>query len=318
MARLVRYVEAFLGDVCAGKLNETPAAYRSKLRRLDQWMRDECVSLSKLSASDVQRFCRDLLRKSSKRIGARVENSPLSPFTVRSCLMTTRHFLKWAARRGITRGDLSGGITIPRLPAGLPKAVNGDTVIAFLQAASRTGARWEQARNLALIYAMRDTGARIGGLIDADIDDLDLKHRKLLIKTKGDKWLNLYLSPPTVAALREWLRYRADLRPKDTRLFVSCRGRGLQRSSIYSLIARIKKKAGCHIQGRTNPHAYRHAWARDALTNGADITTVARVLGNSPHVTAEYYALWNDSEIQAAHAKCSPGSQLPIIKPTTE
>lgn len=318
MARLIRYVEAFVGDVCAGKLNETPAAYRSKLRRLDQWMRVECVSLSNLDAEGVRRFCRDMLRRSSQRAGDRVENSPLSPFTIRSCLMTARHFLRWAARKGITRGDLSDGITIPRMPAGQPKAVDGNTVITLLRAASRTGAAWEQARNLALIYLMRDTGARIGGLIEADIDDLDLKHKKLLVRTKGDKWLNLYLCPPTIAALREWLRHRGDLHPKDTRLFVSCRGRGLRRSSIYSLMTRIRKTAGGAVQGRINPHSYRHAWARDALTAGADITKVARVLGNSLRVTGEYYALWNDKEIQADHALHSPGLTLPLIKPTTE
>ncbi len=318
MARLVRYVEAFIGDVCAGKLNETPTAYRSKLRRLDQWMRQNCASLPKLEATDVQRFCQDLLRQSSKRIGARETNAPLSPFTIRSCLMTTRYFLKWAARKGVTRGDLSDGISIRRMPAGQPKAIEAGTVIGLLEAASRTGAAWEQARNLALIYVLRDTGARIGGIIDAEIDDLDLKHRKLLVKTKGDRWQNLYLNSPTVAALREWTHYRADLHPKDRHLFVSCRGRRLQRSSIYSLIARIKRRAGGSIQGRINPHAYRHALARDALTAGADITKVARILGNSLRVTAEYYALWSDGEIQQAHAKYSPGVNLPIIKPKAE
>ena len=317
MARLVQHVEAFLEDVCAGKINETPAAYRSKLRRLDQWMGANCLSLSELAAADIHGFCRDLLRRSSKRVGARVEHCPLSPFTIRSCLMTARHFLKWAARKGITRGDLSGEITIPRMPAGQPKAVEAGTVIALLTAASKTGACWEQARNLALIYVLRDTGARIGGIIDADIDDLDLKHRKLLIHTKGDRTQNIYLNSPTVAALREWLRYRPSLHPQETRLFVSCRGRGLQRSSVYSLMARIKLRAGS-IQGRINPHAYRHAWARDALTAGEDITKVAKTLGNSLRVTAEYYALWSDGEIQEAHAKYSPGASLPIIKPKTE
>ena len=318
MERLSRKIDAFVDDVCAGKLNETPAAYRAKLRRLDQWMDERGLSVKRLRGADIEEFCRDLLRRSSKRVGARVMHSPLSPFTIRSCLMTTRHFLKWAARRGLTRGGLADHITIPRMPAGLPKAIEAHTVIALLEAASRTGAAWEQARNLALLYLLRDTGARIGGIIDADFDDLDLKHRKLLVQTKGEKSQNLYLSTPTLAALREWLRHRAELHPKDRKLFLSCRGRGLQRSSIYSLIARIKRNVLGVVQGRINPHAYRHAWARDALTAGADITKVALTLGNSLRVTAEYYALWSDGELQAAHAKYSPGANLPIIKPTTE
>lgn len=311
-------IEAFLRDVCAGKINETPASYRSKLRRLDQWISEHGPPFEELAPPDVEEFCRDLLRRSSKQVGARIMNCPLSPFTIRSCLMTARHFFKWAYARGLTRTDLSQQITIPKMPAGQPKAVDANTVLLLLAAASRTGEPWEEARNLALIYVLRDTGARIGGIIGADVDDLDIKHCKLLIHTKGDRVQNIYLNPPTIAALREWLRYRPQLQPKDRRLFLSFRGRGLQRSSIYSLMERIRKRAGPVIQGRINPHAYRHAWARDALTAGEDISKVARTLGNSLRVTAEYYALWSDGEIQEAHARYSPGKNLPIIKPITE
>ncbi len=318
MGPLAKDIARFVDDVCAGKINETPAAYRAKLHRLDQWMDERGLSIKRLRGADIEEFCRDLLRRSSKRVGARVAHAPLSPFTIRSCLMTVRHFLKWAARRGLIRGDLCSHIAIPRMPAGQPKAIDPSTVLAFLEAASRTGEAWEQARNLALVYVLRDTGARIGGIIDADIDDLDLARGRLLVRTKGDKTQYLYLNPPSVAALREWLHYRGTLLPKDRHLFLSYRGRGMQRSSVYSLIARIRRKAGGSIQGRLNPHAYRHAWARDALTAGEDITKVARTLGNSLRVTAEYYALWSDGEIQQAHSQYSPGASLPLIRPTTE
>jgi site-specific recombinase XerD len=306
MADLSRHINEFIADVCAGKLNETPVTYRSKLRRLDQWMSERSLCITKLTATDIESFCRDLLQRA------------LSPFTIRSCLMTARHFLKWAARRRITRGDLSTRITIPKMPIGLPKAIAAETVLSLLWAASATGSEWERSRNLALIYVLRDTGARIGGILNADIDDLDLRHRKLLVHTKGDRSQNLYLNIPTLAALREWLRHRPELHPQDRHLFISCKGLGLRRSSIYSLMERIRSKAGRSVQGRINPHAYRHAWARDALNAGEDITKVARTLGNSLRVTAEYYALWSDGEIQEAHARYSPGARLPIIKPKKE
>ena len=311
-------IDQFIDEVCAGKSNETPAAYRSKLTRLNQWMGERCLCIERLTPQEVEQFRRSLLGRRTKLIGAKIVHASLSPFTIRSCLMTVRHFLKWAAAHELTCSDLSTDLIVPKTPTPEPKAIEARAVLDLLDAASQTGALWEQARNLALIYVLRDTGARIGSVIGADIDDLDLKHRKLLVRTKGNKPHNLYLNLPTIAALRDWIHYRADLKPKDKKLFISCRGRGLRRSSIYSLIERIKHNADRTIQGRSNPHAYRHAWARDALTAGEDISKVARTLGNSVRVTAEYYALWSDAEIQEAHRKYSPGVDLPIVKPKDE
>lgn len=307
-------IDQFIAHVCAGKTNETPAAYRSKLKRLDQWMTVHGVRIEKLTAQKLDEFRRDLLERKEHRRGVRMTKGPLSPFTIHTCLMTVRHFLKWSHQSGLIADDLSMSIVIHQPPKPEPKAIEAEAALSLLEAASRTGERWEQARNLAILYMLRDTAGRISSIINADIDDLDLKARKLYVTDKGGKSRNLYLTHPTILALREWLKHRQSLDPKDTRLFLSIRGRKLARSSVYSLITRIKEHAP-PIQGRSNPHAYRHAWARDALTSGEDISKVAETLGNSVRVTAEYYARWNDRELQAAHSKFSPGKDLPIIKP---
>ena len=311
---IAKEIDQFISHVCAGKTNETPTAYRSKLKRLDQWMTLRGVCLENLSEQLLDEFRRSLLERKEKRRGARTVKGTLSPYTIHTVLMTVRHFLKWAHQTGLIVDDLSTSLVIKQPPRPEPKAIEAEAALRLLEAASRTGEKWEQARNLAILYLLRDTAGRISSIIHADIDDLDLKARKLYVVDKGNKARNLYLSRPTLAALREWLKHRPDLNPKDTKLFLSIRGRGLARSSIYSLLTRVKEHAP-PIQGRSNPHAYRHAWARDALTNGEDISKVAETLGNSVRVTAEYYARWNDRELQAAHSKFSPGKDLPVIKP---
>ena len=294
-------IEQFIAEVCAGKINETPISYRSKLKRFESWMNQKHYQFCDLSIRRMDEFIQTM------------QCQRLSPFTIHTTMMTVRHFLKWAYQTNRLKLNFEA-MKIPHMPRPEPKAIEAQSALDLLKAASRTGEQWERARNLALLYVLRDTGGRIGAIIHADIDQLDLKRGKLFVREKGNQPHFLYLNPPTIAALCEWLKYRPQLRPKDKKLFLSQFGRGLKRNSIYSLITRIKRNAE-PIQGRCNPHAYRHAWARDALTAGEDISKVARTLGNSVRVTAEYYALWNDREVQEAHARYSPGRNLPIIKP---
>ena len=70
------------------------------------------------------------------------------------------------------------------------------------------------------------------------------------------------------------------------------------------MLKRLAKRAG--VNGRFNPHAFRHGWARGALKNGADLGTVSQILGHSSiQVTAEFYARWADEELAQRHQKFS-------------
>jgi len=313
MKTITPIIEQFIADVCAGKTNSTPAAYRSKLARFARWLGPR--PLGKLSAEDITSFMRAMQNQSEKRVGTKIVKGNLSPFTIHTVLRTVKHFLRWSHEHGFMRADLSHFKTAP-LPQPDPKAVSPENVMALMLAAARTGAGWEQARNLALLYVMRDSGGRIGAILSADMDNLDLAHGKLFVKEKGDKPLTLYLNPPAVLALIEWLKARPGLNPKCRHLFITCRGRGLTRPGWYSLLNRLLDAADLRGKGRCNAHAWRHAFARDSLTAGEDLSKVSQTMGHSSvRVTADYYARWADRELQEAHGRFSPGAKLAIIKP---
>jgi site-specific recombinase XerD len=308
-------IDQFIADVCAGKVNATPAAYRSKLSRLAHWMDANRCAPCELSAEDVTSFIHSMQNQSEKRVGSKTVKGHLSPFTVHTTLRTVKHFLHWSYARGHIPLDLSG-FKIPPLPMPDPKAIDEKNVTALLLAAARLGEGWEQARNLAILYVLRDTGGRIGAILSADMDNLDLACGKLFVKEKGDKPLTLYLNPPAILALTEWLRVRPILHPRCHHLFISCRGFGLTRSGWYSVLNRLIDTADLRGHGRTNPHAFRHAFARDSLSAGEDLSKVSQTMGHSSvRVTADYYARWADGELQEAHRQFSPGAKLIIIRP---
>ena len=82
------------------------------------------------------------------------------------------------------------------------------------------------------------------------------------------------------------------------------------------MMMRLKSAAGLEGRGRVNAHAFRHAWARDALQAGEDLSRVSQTLAHSTiRVTSDYYARWADGELKQAHSQFSPGATLPVITP---
>jgi site-specific recombinase XerD len=183
----------------------------------------------------------------------------------------------------------------------------------LITTATTMGEFWEQARNVALLYCLRDTGGRIGGLLNARLDDLDLKAGLLTVCEKGNRMRDLPLNDPVRAALRQWLKARALLEPETDHLFIGLHGRPLTRNSLYSILERLKMVG--HIRGRLNPYSFRHAFARDALRNGGNIGEVSQLMGHkSPATTLKYYSCWTGKELQAAHRRISPGANLKVIR----
>lgn len=308
-------LEAFIAAVCAGKTNETPKTYRSKIARFIRYIAAHRLTMDQLTPQHLEAFRLALHNQETVRRGSRPTPGRLSPFTIHTVMRAVKHFMTWTHKNGITHFDPSP-FHIPAPPRPDPKPVTASNVLALFHAAARRGPDWERARNLAILYTLRDTAGRISAILKSDIDNLDLIHGKLLVREKGDKPHILYINGPTIEAIRLWLEYRPQLQPRDHALFISQRGTALKRSGLYSVLLRLRESA--HIQGRTNPHAFRHAWVRDALEAGADLSKVSQTLAHSTiRVTSDYYARWADHELKEAHTKYSPGAQLPTIKPAT-
>lgn len=83
----------------------------------------------------------------------------------------------------------------------------------------------------------------------------------------------------------------------------------MKASTVHSILKRLKEKAG--ITGRVNPHAFRHAFAREYLMNGGDIGILSTLLGHaSQQLTRDVYAVFTIDELAKLHHKFSPIDRL--------
>lgn len=157
-------------------------------------------------------------------------------------------------------------------------------------------------RNEAMLQVLAASAARAGAVASLRRDHLASDFSEAKVYTKGRAGFKIarriLLDQDAAAALRRWL----DIAPPGPMVFPSNRG-PLTGSGVYQILTGLA--AAAEVDENTNPHAWRHAWSLEALRRGADVGTVARVLGNKPETVMANYARWADNDIRQRHKQFS-------------
>lgn len=154
-------------------------------------------------------------------------------------------------------------------------------------------------RDRALLYFLLDSGVRHAELTRLRIGDLDLESGRVKIHLgKGRKSRVVYIGGRTRRELGVYLAHRPDPDPAEP-LWTSARGFALKKSGIRELIRRRARSAGVTPPGL---HAFRRAFAVNALRNGMDVFTLQRLMGHAELSTVQrYLALVEDDLRHAQH-----------------
>lgn len=279
-------VEGFLSGLAGEVSVSTRRWYGQRLRAFGDFAGG--VPLARLTPALLRRY------------RAHLVDSGLSPHTIHGHQRALRRFCGWLVEEGELARNVALDVPLIRLPPQPPKALSDDDLSRLLNRLPR-----ESARDRAIVLLLADTGCRVGGLCSITLDALDLFHRCAIVIEKGSRGRRVYFTDTTAAALSAYLAGRPEV---DTpALFLSEKTRtALTTSGVRLLLERLGQRAG--VKGRCNAHSFRHAFARSFLRNGGNLATLGRILGHAPGspVTARYYAVFDDAELQEFHGRFSP------------
>lgn len=299
-------VVATLAD---GRSQRTADGYREKLGVLLAYVGDKDVTA--ITVGDLRAYIADLRSRPSRyaRTTARPEiDGGLSIASVAGYVRAVKRLFRWLHEEGLTPTNVAQRIKVPRVPRGEPKAADPDDFAKLLAATAGDDAT--SKRDRALLLFLADTGARVGGAAGLRLADLDIEHGQAKVTEKGNKARVVFFSEPTAQALAAWLAVRpvAD----HDRLWSNlgrCGAPWLTTEGIRQVLKRLGRRAGC--SGPVNPHAWRHAFAREYLLAGGDLGTLADLMGHSDvTVTWQSYAIFRTAELQAKHAQLSPIARM--------
>jgi integrase/recombinase XerC len=190
-----------------------------------------------------------------------------------------------------------------------PKGVQIEDVRKLL---SGCGSNVTGMRDRAVIFFFLDTGCRVGGLCKLRMRDLDLENQKALTIEKGDNPRTILFVDRTADAIGNWIEVRPF--PENEFVFTSlAMNVPTNPNSMIQMLRRRKKRTG--IQGRVNPHPFRHAFGRDFVLHWGDFASTSELMGHSQiHVTKICYAVFQTEELRPKHSKYSPVNWIPELE----
>ncbi len=220
-----------------------------------------------------------------------------APGTQAQRLTAVKSLFRWLKAEGIINEDPSRTIRPPRSRPVPAKPLTQRDVATILKAC---GSQCDRA----MISLLSSTGLRVGELAGITTDRLDLDQRKVLILGKGSRWRVVPISDAAARELARYLRERRKSRfADDPRLWLGERG-PVAREGVAQVIRRMTRRAG--VEGRVNPHRYRHSFANRWLENGGSEQALMKIAGWSSlsmldrysahgaedRALAEYRRLW--------------------------
>jgi len=233
---------------------------------------------------------------------------PLSRATLARRGAAARTFFAWAQRTQRVATDPALRLASARATVTLPTVLGVESAAHLLDVA-RTRADDGDAihlRDWAALELLYATGARVGELVGADVDDVDLDQRTMRVLGKGDKERVVPFGVPAARAVREWLtdgRPRLATGTSGAALLLGRRGHRADQRQLREVSHEVSSLAGVDDVA---PHALRHSAATHLLAGGSDLRSVQEVLGHATLATTQRYTHVSADRLRSSFQQAHP------------
>jgi integrase/recombinase XerD len=206
-----------------------------------------------------------------------------------SCL---RGFYRWLLLDKRIQHDPTLNLETPATWKVLPKSL-AEVEVAEMLGRTSVAANSPEAdavalRDHAMLELLYAGGLRVSELVTLREEDLHLDQARVQVCGKGDKERVVPLGRAAIEALEKYLRQGRPWLARHSAgqklahgVFLSVRGRGLTRQSIWQIV-----KSANH---RASPHKLRHSCATHMVEHGADLRSVQTLLGHADIATTQIY-----------------------------
>lgn len=169
---------------------------------------------------------------------------------------------------------------------------------------------FNEFRNFTIITLLLSTGARTNTILNIQIKDVDLDDGYISFNTtKAHKVVRLGLEKKAKDTLAEYISYwrtGGDIEQTDF-LFCNIYGEQLTRGGLSTAISRYNRGRGVE---KTSIHLFRHTFAKNWITSGGDIISLAKVLTHSELDMVKHYSNLYGTDVKAEIEQHSTLSQL--------
>jgi site-specific recombinase XerD len=248
------------------------------IRFLDRWLRDHRMP------GDVRRVTHEHIAAflASPEANTRRDGRPKRATSTNALRSSVKTYLRFAFAAGYADRDAGMLIRRARCSPPPPRAIAPDDLKRLLATVDSADG-WTAERDAVLFRALAETGVRIGSLLAATVEDLDLRHRELrLTTTKNNRPTVVPLPRELCRRLRHYLGERTS-----GPLFPAQGGRPVTGRQARRRMSQWLAKAGCRP---ASPHGLRHAFAERVYARSKDIAVVQAALHHRSIASTLIYA----------------------------
>ena len=290
-----KIIDSFLDSLWLeqGLSKSTLDAYRSDLKLLKVWAKNQELKMDEISRPDLLEFIAFKAEKgSSARSSARM-------------LSSLRRFYTYLMQQEIISTNPTEKISMPKIGRSLPVLLTENEVLQLIKAPNtKMPLGFRDRVMLELLYA---TGLRVSELVKLEANQVNLNQGYLRVMGKGDKerlvpmgktakrWMKNYLNGPIQEILND--------RQSDC-LFPTRTSTSISRQAFWQIIKKYAMKVG--ISAKLSPHSLRHAFATHLINHGADLRVVQMLLGHSDLSTTQIYTHIAQHRLKDLHEKHHP------------
>lgn len=260
-------IERFLTHlrVEKGVSPRTLETYFYPLRALAQFTDGKKIDMRSITEEDILSF---LTRRKDKS---------LSSATMFITALSVRLFYRFLAKRHLIKLDPTLNLSLPQVEESIPDPVIPPDMDKLLKEPPiEKYSLWRTHLLAELAYA---SGLRASEITGLRLDQINLDDGYIRLRRKRRKERLVPLGPRIIEKLKRYLAIRAKAFPENaTFLFLSHRGRPIDRKTFWWLLKRLAERAG--IQGSVSPHKLRHAFATDLMSRGVGLPAIQELMSH--------------------------------------
>lgn len=234
-----------------------------------------------------------------------LKTSGKSAATVNRKLASVRAFFNYLIHMGLLAENPTAGIKSPKIERKKLEYLSMEEMDRLLSTPDES---IRGIRDRAILEVMYATGIRVSELIEANVEDINL--RMGFITCAGDlsKARIVPLGRPARAALENYIYDSRDRLLKENReekaLFVNYNGKRITRQGLWKILKEYGGKAG--VSQRLTPNIIRNSFAVHMLQNGADLKSLQELMGHEDITATQAYLAVTKNRIKDVYDKTHP------------
>jgi integrase/recombinase XerD len=254
-------------------------AYVHDVKKLWHFLRNEPAAplLKSVDRSHIENFL------------ATLYDLDLGPNTQNRILSGLRAFFNYCQLEDIVQRSPLELIEAPKMRRKVPSILSVDEMFSLIESVDvkdRHG-----YRNRAILEVLYGCGLRVSELIGLKLSQIHAQAGFLRVIGKNNKERLVPIGDHALYAIRAYEqheRIRVNVQPEgEDIVFLSARGKGLSRQTIFLLIRKLCQQLGW--KRKISPHTFRHSFASHLVEGGADLRAVQEMLGHESILTTEIY-----------------------------